>query len=285
MPPVDTTDILAGVDDIPWHALGAGEVPRLLQNLADGAEDTAWLLEQLDERLWNQGTVYPATPHAVPFITRLAVAGIESYWFARLVGHIARTEEHSRFYAADLGRAARDAAWDQAAVLAPLLADPEAEVRASTLWTLAACHPVDQVLPFVRERWTREPDRTVQAVVLLALGELDADLATGIGQEVLTNSADARLRLIAAAVHVDAGRPWQDRYGQAAIHWSADGEELPEDFWDYRYHPLRHLVLALAVRREYDLADEVVSTCLAHATTDDVREYIADLAVELAEVD
>jgi hypothetical protein len=70
---------LEGIDEVPWATLqcayGEGyRIPSLLRRLA--AEDhnvveKGW--EEVNEQiLWHQGTIYPATVAAVPFVARIA---------------------------------------------------------------------------------------------------------------------------------------------------------------------------------------------------------------------
>ena len=77
-------DPLAGLDDVPWgdftHAYGpADDVPGLLRELASGSPERAeGALDALFGNVWHQGTVYPATPHAVPFLLRILERGTGS---------------------------------------------------------------------------------------------------------------------------------------------------------------------------------------------------------------
>jgi len=74
-------DLLQGVHEIAWNSLkaayGSAEfVPPLLHQLAaDRAADVdrAWA-ELNQQALWHQGTVYPATAAAIPFLARIAAA-------------------------------------------------------------------------------------------------------------------------------------------------------------------------------------------------------------------
>ncbi|MFH5804156.1 hypothetical protein [Alienimonas sp. DA493] len=74
-------DPLAGLNDMPWadltHAYGpATDVPELLRTLERGPEEAAdRAMHDLFGNVWHQGTVYPATPHAVPFLLRLLEQG------------------------------------------------------------------------------------------------------------------------------------------------------------------------------------------------------------------
>lgn len=69
--------MLEGLDNVEWSNLGhaygkAGDVPKLIRTLggteAEAADDA---LSSLFGNIWHQGTVYEATPHAVPFLVEL----------------------------------------------------------------------------------------------------------------------------------------------------------------------------------------------------------------------
>lgn len=70
--------MLDGLDAIDWpaltHAYGpAGDVPGMLRHVAGGDPDArARAIWELWGSVWHQGTVYEATPFAVPFIAALA---------------------------------------------------------------------------------------------------------------------------------------------------------------------------------------------------------------------
>ncbi|MBB6051830.1 hypothetical protein [Armatimonas rosea] len=70
-------DPLEGLDEVPWHALNhaygpATDVPRLLRALASESPEARWdAFMHLHANIYHQGTVYEATPYAVPFLIRL----------------------------------------------------------------------------------------------------------------------------------------------------------------------------------------------------------------------
>ncbi|TQJ92616.1 hypothetical protein FBY22_3501 [Streptomyces sp. SLBN-31] len=74
-------DLLAGLDDIDWAALGhaygsAEDVPGQLRTLCGlGEEARKSAFRSLFGNIFHQGTRYSASPYAVPFLTRIAVAG------------------------------------------------------------------------------------------------------------------------------------------------------------------------------------------------------------------
>lgn len=74
-------DLLVGLDDIDWAALGhaygsAEDVPGQLRAVCgqdEGAREAAF--RSLFGNIFHQGTRYSASPYAVPFLPRIAVAG------------------------------------------------------------------------------------------------------------------------------------------------------------------------------------------------------------------
>ncbi|MFG2914769.1 hypothetical protein ACGF0D_18010 [Kitasatospora sp. NPDC048298] len=74
-------DLLAGLDDIGWAALGhaygsAEDVPGQLRAVCgpdEEARESAF--RSLFSNIFHQGSRYSASPYAVPFLARIAVAG------------------------------------------------------------------------------------------------------------------------------------------------------------------------------------------------------------------
>jgi hypothetical protein len=70
-------EILQDIDETDWsrlhHAYGeASDVPGMLRGLASDDEDVwAEAPYELCGTIWHQGTVYEASPHAVPFLLEL----------------------------------------------------------------------------------------------------------------------------------------------------------------------------------------------------------------------
>ncbi|QDT17702.1 hypothetical protein [Alienimonas californiensis] len=102
-------DPLAGLEEVPWadltHAYGsASDVPDLLRTLVSGPEEAAErAIHDLFGNVWHQGTVYPATPHAVPFLLRLLEQGRPwAEQIAVLLGEIADGHGYMLVHAAAL---------------------------------------------------------------------------------------------------------------------------------------------------------------------------------------
>lgn len=225
--------MLAGVDDIPWHDLRhaygpADDVPVLLRALALRSGEAGDALDALYGSICHQGSVYSATPYAVPFLARIA-ARIRALPVLGLLGWIADSDDECGLEAPG---AARAAVAGQIDVLAPLLADPDAEVRAMTVWALTQCRAPRRLVPLLRQRWDAETHDTVKAAVLKALSVLNPEGAAGLAEGVLAGSSGSGLRLMAATACVAAGIAWSDRLHEAATAWMASGDLLPGFFWN-----------------------------------------------------
>lgn len=276
--------LLAGVDDIRWqdlsHAYGAADdVPTLLHAVASGSVGADEAISELYGSICHQGSVYSATPYAVPFLARLAVAGIHTVALLGLLGWIADSDDERGL---EVAGAARAAVADQVGELTPLLADPDAEVRVLAVWALAQCRTAAGLAGLLRRRWDSETHPSARAAVLKALTELDPPAAAGLAADVLAGSGDAGLRLIAAAACAAAGVGWSDRLHEAATAWMAGGDLLPGFFWGDR-DPFADLVIALAARGDPDASLRLVVTGLTSPVTGDVRKQVVWVAGELAD--
>jgi hypothetical protein len=93
---------LAGLDEVPWadleHAFGSAEdVPAMVRALlSEAAPDREAALEELRTTIWHQGTVYSATPPAVPFLVQIALAdGVNTetrLWLVHQLAWIAESD-------------------------------------------------------------------------------------------------------------------------------------------------------------------------------------------------
>ncbi len=176
--------LLDGIDDIPWadltHAYGcASDVPEQLRSLASHervVRDDA--IDALLGNIWHQGTVYEATPYALPFlILALADPGYPNReGIAVLVASILAGqgyyEVHADFVTKPEGALDETLAQERRVVadvrriglgalqlLTPFLCHPEAEVR-STVAEALGCYPskAEILLPLLREALSLEQD-------------------------------------------------------------------------------------------------------------------------------
>lgn len=94
--------MLEGLDDVPWaklrHALGpADDVPDLIRDLASDDEGLrAKAQYDLYGTLWSHGTVYEATPPAVPFLVELLEHGehVDRPWLLIYLSALANGASH-----------------------------------------------------------------------------------------------------------------------------------------------------------------------------------------------
>lgn len=133
--------MLERLDEVPWstltHAYGsAADVPDLLRALASADPDEREAaLSELHGNVWHQGTVYPATPHVVPFLLELlAEPGLEGRaGLLRYLGQLARGESGEP----GLADRVRDAVRQGAPIYEVLLDDPAPEVQPAAAALLA----------------------------------------------------------------------------------------------------------------------------------------------------
>lgn len=202
---------------------------------SDDDEDLGVAQEILDD-LWasicHQGSVYSATVAAVPFLAEIAAAGIETAQVLYLLGSIAEAADPSEVGSADPVRAAVAGCFE---MLAPLLEEPEPDVREALIFVFAHSGPVERVRPVLLEIWEFETDPVMRAEVLHALIHVDPALAADLAEEVLSGDTDeAPLQVSAAYAWIRDGRALDERALTAArtpisghegdfSRWYADG--------------------------------------------------------------
>jgi HEAT repeat protein len=194
--------MLDTLDQIDWtqlqHAYGeASDVPGLLRALAQGSqEECRETIYELFGNIWHQGTVYSATPVAVPFLIELlegaacrgregilnllkAIATGSSYldvhggfdWYRqeRKTPEFAARRERELQHVRD----AHEAVLRGVRTYVRLLDDDDPLVRQRAAFTLAEC--IEARADAAGVLWTRfeqEDDVTTQCCLVLALAEL-----------------------------------------------------------------------------------------------------------------
>ena len=224
--------VLTGLDEIDWaaleHAYGPAEdVPGLLRALASGnAEAAKAALYELWGTIWHQGSVYPATVPAVPFLARIATAGGSASPAAEvlhLLGSIAESSDPRSGAKPGTIHEAVTACYD---VIAPQLEAAEGATRAAAMFVLACSGPVERVRPLFVERWRSETDPAIRAEALHALLRVDAPAAADLAVEILSaidGQQDDLLLLSSAIAWILAGRALDERVLEAA------SAPVPED--------------------------------------------------------
>jgi hypothetical protein len=278
MSAVGDTGVLDGLAEIPWrdlsHAYGSAEdVPGLLRAIASGdAEAAGNAVHELFGNIWHQGTVYEATEYAVPFLARMAAAGLSSRDLSQLLGCIAESDDHGR--SATPGGARAEVA-AQVDLLAPLLDSPESQVRTTVAWALAQSGPAAEVFPALRARWETEADPPVRAALLRAMSELDPPQALNAAERALISGTPGE-RFVALWARVTAGLPWTSDHSQAAAAWFAGGLDLQPGWWPGQDDgPLGDLLMDLAGRGDLDAACAFGLECLAQASSSEARAAAA----------
>lgn len=238
--------LLAGLDDVAWdsleHAYGAAtDVPEALRALVSGDDDLAEeAMYELYGNIWHQGSVYPATIPAVPFLVAIAVAraaGKQTPEVLRLLGYIAASTDPRGVE--DRG-AVHSAVAEHVDAIAGLLDDTDAKTRAAVLFVLAYAGLAANVRPLIIERWRTDVEALPRAEALNALMRVDPDVAADLADEALSTAVwgdspdDAVLRVSCALAWIRAGRAMDDRVLDAALtlipegsglwYWNDDGE-------------------------------------------------------------
>jgi hypothetical protein len=143
------------LDDVAWaelsHAYGsAANVPELLRQAASEDDDTAGeAISELYATIFHQGSVYPATVAAVPFLAELARHAPQRR--DELVWMLGRLADPHKAFGAVRG-AVHAAVVDQLPVLVSLLSDGDALVREAAAY---AAVQVDVTAELLWRRWRR----------------------------------------------------------------------------------------------------------------------------------
>jgi hypothetical protein len=247
--------VLEGLADVPWaelsHAYGPAEnVPGLLRAVASGdAQASNDAVHELFGNIWHQGTVYRATPHAVPFLARMAAAGIATANVLSLLGAIAESTDDAT------GGGARAAVAAEVGLLIPLLEDANPQVRALAAWTLAQCLAGDEAFMAVQAQWSAEEDLVVRPTLLKSMSELAPAQALPLAVQAAASAASAGERLVAAWACVTAGQPWDDLLRSASLAWLSQGLDLEYGWWgDSNGGPFAGLLCDLAERGNLGVA-------------------------------
>ncbi|MFD0592267.1 hypothetical protein ACFQZ4_06580 [Catellatospora coxensis] len=200
--------MLAGLDEIDWSAYWGAygpctEAPDILRAMADQDPQTA------DEgrvefysSIWHQGTVYPVTVVAVPFLVELATTpGVRDRDMLLVtLGELTDPEQSN----GDDQPAVREAIAARSSTLVPQLADPDPEIRAAAAYTVARCGP--QHLRTLHGRWAVESDSAVRAVLLLGIAHHEGAACAELLCTAATTEAHP-LPAAAALAYAKAGLP------------------------------------------------------------------------------
>lgn len=199
--------MLDGLDAVAWdelsHAYGsAHDTPGLLRQVGSPDGDVASeALADLHGSIFHQGSVYPATLMAVPFLAELATSATHQRADLTWMLGMLADDRHAHDDDFVQVRAAVTAQLDR---LTALIDDDDPQVREAAAYAAArAGVPAE---PLWR-RWTVEDDPAARASLALALGERDA----GAAEPVLRDAAlhgDPAVRAAAALSLLRAGLDW-----------------------------------------------------------------------------
>lgn len=210
--------VLENLDTIDWksltHAYGeASDVPKLIRALAsDHAGKREGALDALFSTIWHQGTVYPASASAVPFLIELV--GVESQEdlpaILELLAHLATgssyldAHQHLDVYAEERSapdfaervaeeltfvRAAKEAVVRGVGVYARRLRHREPAVRIAAAYLLGLC-PDERSRSALRAAVEDDVEPAVRAVAAFALGCVADDAMVPDVRELLVDASE-----------------------------------------------------------------------------------------------
>ncbi|MBT2900495.1 HEAT repeat domain-containing protein [Streptomyces sp. McG3] len=282
----------AELDARPWasytHAYGSAEdVPGCLRALAgdDGAAAEE-ALSELYGSILHQGSVYEASAKAVPFLARIAAAGIRTVDVLLLIGGIAEGGTDPDPGAgpepgpagSEAVRESDEAACRRAVVahLPLLLASVEHEdraVRQAAAWAAGWTGTAGAALavPALRDRAAIETDPLVRAELLTSLAELDPEGTAPAAAGAIGPDSPPELRLAAVMACADTGLPWTRAHHEAVLDL-LPLDRLAADRYDHsRNEPLHDISLTL-LDRDTETDREAVFALLDAALRSDDPE-------------
>ncbi|GII57958.1 hypothetical protein Pth03_63470 [Planotetraspora thailandica] len=241
-----TVAALDGIDDIDWSSLGhaygsAADVPQTLRDAVGQDEELAGeATEHLFGSIYHQGTLYSATPWAVPFVARLAAdpGTPRREGLVFLLGSIATTGDAAPQVLADV----RTALARETRRLLPLLDDPDVKIRHVATYLLGNLPPESaaEVVPALRTRRRRERSSRVLAGLLAAAGRLDPPGSAAWLADELSPDKPSAVRAGALWAIADAALPWSDAAAEAVVDCWLNGEPLKN--WVWSDDPFRDIV-------------------------------------------
>ena len=255
--------MLDNLDTVPWaeltHAYGEAEdVPELVRALGAPDSDRAQeAFEKLNSSLFHQGTVYPASAAAIPFLVELACSA--PHHRAELVTMVGMLADPWHADGADLPQMV-GAVGRQLPVLLTLLDDPDPEIR------LAAAYAVTRAGgPAPWPRWEIEPDPKVRASLALALGEVDPGPAASV-LAVRAVTGPAPVRVAAAMALLRNGMPWPEGTVAALVDAIDRGASVPY-VWSHGDDWYLELMETLPISQGVELLEAMLGSPVAATRT------------------
>lgn len=281
----DRARFLAELDAQPWasrtHAYGsADDVPDCLRALA--GDDDAVAEEALSElygSILHQGSVYEASAKAVPFLARIAAAGIRAPDVLLLIGGIAEggAEPGARAPEESDEVACRRAVVAQLPLLLASVVDEDRAVRQSAAWAVGATGraAADSAVPVLRDRFAVESDPLVRAELLSAMARLDPEDTAAAATEAVGPDSPPEVRMAAVLACVDIGLPWTRAHQEAALALLPLDRLVADRFDLARNEALHHITLTL-LTRDTEADREAVFALLDGALRSDDPEARAE---------
>ncbi|MEU3601304.1 HEAT repeat domain-containing protein [Streptomyces sp. NPDC006798] len=253
---MDLERVFVGIDAVRWaeaeHAYGAAEdVPGLLRALAGDPDEASEALDELWGSIVHQGTVYGASAEAVPFLARLAAAGVRPAELLALLGAIASGAEDGRPVGPAPAVGCRAAVAARLPLILPLIDDPDARIRRAAIWAAGATAD-PAALPALHRRRAEEKDPVARAELLAALARADpAGAVERAGDTLADGDGDgdcAQARLTALVTVAEAGAAWTESHRDALLSLLPAAPLVSGRFAAAYGAPLRHVVDVLLAR-------------------------------------
>lgn len=208
--------VLVNLDAIDWkslrHAYGeASDVPKLIRALvSDHPGKREGALDALFSTIWHQGTVYSASPAAVPFLVELLEADQQEDLPAilELLAHLATgTPDEDAEALPNAATAAREAVSKGISVYARRLGHPEPAVRVAAAYLLGL-FAVEAARAPLAAAVEDDSEPAVRAVAAFALGCIaDPARADALRERLVDISEHPAVRLYAGLGLSRGGAP------------------------------------------------------------------------------
>ncbi|HEX6681235.1 MAG TPA: hypothetical protein VF062_00455 [Candidatus Limnocylindrales bacterium] len=252
------------MDAIDWASLGhaygtATDTPDLIAGLvSDDREQVSDALSELAGSIHHQGSVYPATVAAVPFLVDAALRARHER--AHQVLAIAMLADPHHCAGKDFP-AVRTAVREHAPRLAPLLHDGDDEVRAAVVYLAAQTGMVPAAeLARLSESAQEEPQLRVALLFALAVSDPVGSAETLRG--ALLHDGEPRVRLAAALALQRADLSWPDGAVDALVEVFEEETDLP-----YEWHALAEPTTELLLKASETVCDNLVWRLLRARTS------------------
>jgi hypothetical protein len=259
-----SNEALEHLDDVPWAEVQGEAIPGLLRGVLAGEPDA---LGELQQEVVAGGVIWEASSYVVPFLARLAVAGVGTLGMLDMLGWIAGSDDEVEV--TEPGRARREFA-AQVGVISALRDHDDPWIRAALAWALAQDPDGAAGALAVLQAWWEEgeADPSVRCTLLRAMLELDPAVAASLAVAIDGDPRPDEL-LIAAWACAAGGEPWTPLLHDAATAWVTEGLGLPTWWWRSgadRHDPFAGLLRVLAARGDAGIAAEVAADALAQVT-------------------